>query len=78
MQIEAAIQPIFENQFAGAVSVLGDAGIGKSHLIYELYRKLGNKVIWLECSADGVRRESLNPFKQIIAATCRQPERTKA
>jgi len=71
-QIEAAIQPIFQAQFAGVVSVLGDAGIGKSHLIYELYRKLGNRVIWLECSADGVHRESLIPFKQIIATTCHQ------
>ena len=71
-QIETAVQPIFQGKFAGVISVLGDAGIGKSHLTYELYRKLGNRVIWLECSADGVRRESLNPFKQIIYTTCHQ------
>ncbi|MDJ0756458.1 MAG: adenylate/guanylate cyclase domain-containing protein [Ardenticatenaceae bacterium] len=71
-QIQTAIQPIFQGEFAGVVNVLGDAGVGKSHLIYELSQQMGGRIVWLECAADSVRRESLNPFKQLLAAVCHQ------
>ncbi|MCB0209272.1 MAG: tetratricopeptide repeat protein [Anaerolineae bacterium] len=39
-ELIAAIAPIFEGQFAGVLTIHGEAGIGKSRLVYELHRRL--------------------------------------
>lgn len=63
---EAAVQPIFDGKFAGVLTVWGDAGIGKSHLINEFSKKIEAQVAWLEGSFDNLVRDSLAPFKQIL------------
>ncbi len=57
----AAAQPLFQGR-EGAVLLYGDAGMGKSHLVYALRHALGERVTWFTGQADPVMREPLNPF----------------
>ena len=70
-QLKAAIQPIFAGHSAGLLSVLGEAGIGKSRLVYEVKSDLEHSDLcfqWHLCEPDSVRREgqSLNPFRRFL------------
>jgi predicted ATPase/class 3 adenylate cyclase len=60
------ILPIFEGKYAGLLVVRGEAGMGKSRLIYDYLEHLGQvrPVRFLECLAqsDEILREALNPF----------------
>lgn len=60
------IQPLWQGRFAGLVSILGDAGIGKSRLVYELKESLshqGRDVLWALCHSDQILRHSFNPIR---------------
>ncbi len=66
-------QPIFENRFAGLAWIYGEAGMGKSRLLYELGRQLSATrqppapgVLWLMGQCDQILRQSLNPFKYLL------------
>jgi class 3 adenylate cyclase/tetratricopeptide (TPR) repeat protein len=66
IQMVEFIQPVFDRQYAGALVVLGDPGIGKSRLVYEfqnsaLFRE--RQVLWALCQVDEILRQSLNPFR---------------
>lgn len=72
-QLRAAIQPIFTGEPAscGLISVLGEAGIGKSRLIYDVKRELEETHThfqWHLCQPDNVHREwqSLHPFRRFL------------
>jgi len=66
-QLAAYVQPILAGQFAGLVYVYGEAGIGKSRLVYELRRQLTDRgVRWFLCPADQILRQSLNPFRRFL------------
>lgn len=65
IKLNQLIQPIFEGQFAGVAYIYGEAGIGKSRLIYELHRQL-HGVTWLHCPAEEILRQPLNPFKHFL------------
>ena len=48
----------------GLMAIFGEAGMGKSRLVYEFRRRLEQKhnVRWAYCPAEGILRQSLNPF----------------
>ncbi len=60
------LQPLWQGKSAGLISVWGDAGIGKSRLVYELRASPaleGRNVLWAFCHSDQVLRHSFNPFR---------------
>jgi len=60
------LQPLKRGDFAGAMVIWGDAGIGKSRLVYELKVSgaLGNQnVLWAFCHSEQILRHSFNPFR---------------
>lgn len=71
-RLEQFIQPILEGCFAGLVYIYGEAGVGKSRLVYELGRRLAQPGLqqvqprWLICPAEAILRQSLYPFKHLL------------
>ena len=60
------VKPIFDGQYPGSLVVWGDAGIGKSRLVYEFQNDSifkDKETSWLVCKTDEVLNLSLNPFR---------------
>ena len=60
------LEPLWRNEFAGIFAVWGEAGIGKSRLIYELsvlpaFER--RNLLWGFCHSDQILRHSFNPFR---------------
>jgi class 3 adenylate cyclase/tetratricopeptide (TPR) repeat protein len=58
-------RPIFAGERAGALVVWGEPGIGKSRLVHEFLKELGQQqpdILACLAQADEILRESLNPF----------------
>lgn len=60
--LSESCQPIFTGSFAGVCYLYGEAGQGKSRLVYELKRQLGDRAQCFELQTDSIHRNSLNPF----------------
>ena len=67
-------KPRAEKAFAGVCIVYGEAGMGKSRLIYEIRQKMLRQefIWWMYCPCDEVLRQSLNPFKYYLRNFFRQ------
>lgn len=61
-RLVGSCQALFSGNFAGVCYVYGEAGQGKSRLVYELERQLGDRVQCFELQTDSIHRNSLNPF----------------
>ncbi|MFN2137333.1 MAG: tetratricopeptide repeat protein [Candidatus Promineifilaceae bacterium] len=62
-------QRIFEGGFGGAVTIIGEAGVGKSRLVDALcapYAQQDVAAVFF-CQADELLRQSLNPFRYFLA-----------
>ncbi|MBN2378976.1 tetratricopeptide repeat protein [candidate division WOR-3 bacterium] len=51
-----------QGRFGGVINIYGEAGIGKSRLLFELAGELGKKVQTCVLKTDEVLRKGLNPF----------------
>ncbi|MCK4978915.1 MAG: AAA family ATPase, partial [Candidatus Delongbacteria bacterium] len=60
-QLKKYTKPIFRNSFAGVTYIYGEAGIGKSRLVYELKQKLKDKVNWFYLPCENILKKSFNP-----------------
>jgi predicted ATPase/class 3 adenylate cyclase len=65
-----AVQPVFAGQFAGVCIVEGEAGIGKSRLVFELRQRLRehSPLNWAYCPSDEILHGSLRPFATWLRA----------
>jgi predicted ATPase/class 3 adenylate cyclase len=64
-QLVEFVEPVFAGQYAGALVVFGEPGIGKSRLVYEFQHSPifhQRQVVWALCQVDEILRQSLNPF----------------
>ena len=60
------VAPIWEGRYAGILGIWGDAGMGKSRLMFEFRRspQLHNRTFqWASCQADEVLRRPFHPFR---------------
>lgn len=64
--LQQTIAPIFSGRFAGVSFIYGEAGMGKSRLLFELQQEIGDVATRLYCPADEVLRQSLNPFRHYL------------
>jgi predicted ATPase/class 3 adenylate cyclase len=70
-QLAAFVQPLWAGDFAGTAIIWGEAGIGKSRLVYEFQNSqalAGHSVLWAFCQADQIFRQSFNPFRYWLKA----------
>lgn len=75
-EIQSLLQMILsgmeERRFAGIICLNGDAGVGKSHLIYTLRQQLQGQaeraggLNWFTCPGERLLGESLHPFKRFL------------
>lgn len=67
-RLQQAAAPLHAGQFAGVVWVHGDAGMGKSRLLFAWQQASASQMQWLTCPADGILRHPLNPFRAMLQA----------
>ncbi|MBD3286061.1 AAA family ATPase, partial [candidate division WOR-3 bacterium] len=61
-----ALGPVRKGKFAGVVYVYGEAGIGKTRLLYELSRRIADEFKTLLATSEGVLHKSMEPFIYIL------------
>ena len=54
-------------RFRGITYIYGEAGMGKSRLIYAFKEEVNQQVLWLEVAADNILGKPFHPFKKMLA-----------
>lgn len=65
-RLAAFVAPLWQGQFAGALVIWGEPGIGKSRLVFEFKDSVPfeeHKALWAVCRTDEITRQSLGPFR---------------
>jgi class 3 adenylate cyclase/tetratricopeptide (TPR) repeat protein len=65
-QMANFIAPLWSGNYAGMLTIWGDAGMGKSRLVYDFMRSVRKDerpVQWALCQADQIFHESFNPIR---------------
>ncbi len=71
-RLAAWLEPIFQGQGAGLITIHGGPGMGKSRLVYECQQRLAQRAgeaatpQWFFCPAEEILRQSLHPFKHFL------------
>lgn len=63
--LERALEPMWRDSAAGVVAIVGEAGIGKGHLVAELRRRLDGRTppaVWLSGQSDETHDQPLATF----------------
>ena len=58
--------PLWDGKYAGVLGIWGEAGMGKSRLVYEFRRSpvfQGRSCLWASCQSDEILQRSFNPFR---------------
>lgn len=74
-QLAHFIRPLWERKYAGGLVIWGDAGIGKSRLVYEFQTSetlVDRTLLWASCPADKIQPESFSPFRYWLRQYFRQ------
>ena len=73
-QLMTFSKPLQEGRATGVTHVFGEAGIGKSRLIYEVGNELEERfnIKWLICQSDQILRKPFNPFIYFLRNYFRQ------
>ncbi|MCB8928747.1 MAG: protein kinase [Ardenticatenaceae bacterium] len=69
--LRSALQPLHSGQNGGLITVLGQAGLGKSHLVAQLKTE-SERLSWFDCPCDAQQMQSLRPFRVWLAGYFRQ------
>ncbi|HDR05525.1 MAG TPA: adenylate/guanylate cyclase domain-containing protein, partial [Candidatus Marinimicrobia bacterium] len=65
--------PLKKNKFAGIITIYGEAGMGKSRLVYEFLKEMEySERIFLQ--SDNILKISMNPFKYFLHSFFKQLE----
>jgi predicted ATPase len=70
-KLAAFVKPLWRGAFAGAAVIWGEAGIGKSRLVYEFQNStalMERSAFWAICQADQILRQPFNPFRYWLKA----------
>jgi len=65
-QLTDFVAPLWSGKYAGLMGILGEAGMGKSRLVYEFWQSplfQKHHSLWALCQADQILRQSFNPFR---------------
>ncbi|MCK5116302.1 MAG: tetratricopeptide repeat protein [Candidatus Aegiribacteria sp.] len=59
-------EPVLKNEFAGITYVHGEAGIGKSRLVWEFKKQVNDAVSWFYFPCEDILRKSFHPIIYFI------------
>lgn len=65
---------IYDGVFAGVITLYGDAGVGKSRLIFEVLKEFEDKSEIFIFQTDNILKKSLNPFVDFLELYFHQAE----